>query len=282
MASSREELNRRVQNAIIQHSVFRWESAAVIALTLLLSFFGAFPPEAIAGWFPGPLVWLLGGLIAEALLVYSSIKDPHLGQQVVADILRHTFEPGRLRNPELQSQVQKGLDYRTRIQAAIQTQSDSLLKDNLTETATQIDEWLENVYHLAERLDRYREQVDLLTRDRQAARSRLQELRQKLGNEPDEAVRRQIEVTISSLQRQIETIDSLENTMKRARLQLENTLSALGTIYSQTMLVDAKDIDSGRARRLQHEIAEEVHELSDLLHAMDEVYVAKEGEVAGG
>jgi hypothetical protein len=49
--------------------------------------------------------------------------------------------------------------------------------------------------------------------------------------------------------------------MERARLRLENTLTAMSTIYTQTMLVGAKDIDSGRARRLRDEIAEEVNEL---------------------
>jgi hypothetical protein len=60
--------------------------------------------------------------------------------------------------------------------------------------------------------------------------------------------------------------------MERARLRLENTLTAMGTIYTQTMLVGAKDIDSGRAKRLREEIGEEVNELGDVLSAMDEVY----------
>jgi hypothetical protein len=41
------------------------------------------------------------------------------------------------------------------------------------------------------------------------------------------------------------------------------------------MLAGAKDIDSSRARRLRHEIAEEVTELNDMLVAMDEVYQAE-------
>jgi hypothetical protein len=62
--------------------------------------------------------------------------------------------------------------------------------------------------------------------------------------------------------------------MERAELQLETTLSSLGTIYSQTMLVGAKDIDSGRAKRLRQEISEEVQELDNILVAMDEVYAS--------
>jgi len=87
-------------------------------------------------------------------------------------------------------------------------------------------------------------------------------------------VRQQIETTLAGIGRQLETLDNLEDTIQRAELQLENTLANLGTIYSQTMLVDVKDIDSGRARRLRQEIVEEVTELSDMLLAMDEVYAA--------
>jgi hypothetical protein len=79
---------------------------------------------------------------------------------------------------------------------------------------------------------------------------------------------------MENLQRQHNTILQLENTMERAQLQLETTLSSLGTIYSQTMLVGAKDIDSGRAKRLRQEISEEVQELDNILVAMDEVYAS--------
>lgn len=60
--------------------------------------------------------------------------------------------------------------------------------------------------------------------------------------------------------------------MQRAELQLESTLSALGTVYSQTLLVGAKDIDSSRAKRLREDIADQVVSLEDLLTSMDEVY----------
>jgi seryl-tRNA synthetase len=149
-----------------------------------------------------------------------------------------------------------------------------VLKDNLSETASQIDEWLESIYSLAQRLDRYQQEKDILERDKKRATARIAELTKKLQREQDEAVGRQIQTTMDNLQRQHNTILQLENTMERAQLQLETTLSSLGTIYSQTMLVGAKDIDSGRAKRLRQEISEEVQELDNILVAMDEVYAS--------
>jgi hypothetical protein len=72
----------------------------------------------------------------------------------------------------------------------------------------------------------------------------------------------------------LETLEKLSDTIRRAELQLETSISQLATIYSQTMLVDAKDIDSSQARRLRLEISDEVDEIQDILLAMDEVYAS--------
>ena len=275
MASkSREALEKRVQKAILQESFLRWESAVVIAFTLLfstLSILESMP--AIISFIP-TVGWLLGGVGAEALLVYSSLTDPEFGRKVVASLLHHEFKPEKLRDKSLQQQVNRALDYRSRINQAIRSQGDSLLKDELSQTASQIDDWLENIYDLAQRIDRYRSDRAILTRDYQHAQKRIDQLSKDLQYEQDAALKDQIQATLEGVQQQLSTIDKLENTIQRAELQLENSLTHLGTIYSQTMLVDAKDIDSGRARRLRQEIVEEVTEINDVLLAMEDVHSA--------
>jgi hypothetical protein len=270
-SNARDPLEKRAQKAMLQHAFFRWESAVVIALTLLLTVFGPNIPavDFIPSW-----VWLLSGLVAEGLLVYSSYSDAETGRQVVAQMLQDDFQPDRLNDKKLQRQVEEALDYRSRITAAIHERRESVLKDNLAETASQIDDWLENIYSLAGRLDRYQSEKTILERDKKRAQERVRQLENRIEYEKDSVVRQQIEYTMGGMQRQISTIESLEKTMDRAQLQLESTLSALGTIYSQTMLVDAKDIDSGRAKRLRQDIREEVEELDSILLAMDEVYAS--------
>ena len=268
---SRELLEKRVQRAILQESFLRWESAVVISLSVLLAALTATGMiDILPAW-----VWLLGGLGAEGALVYSSLTDPEFGRKVVASLLQHEFHPERLRDKNLQQQVNQALDYRSRINEAIRGQRDSLLKEELSQTASQIDEWLENIYDLAQRIDRYQQDRSILTRDYQRAKNRFGELNKALQQETDSAVKEQIQRTLGGLQQQLTTLETLENTIQRAELQLENSLTHLGTIYSQTMLVDAKDIDSGRARRLRQEIVEEVTEINDVLLAMDEVHAAE-------
>jgi chromosome segregation ATPase len=265
----KETLEKRFQKAMIQHAFLRWESAVVIAITLLLT---VFAPQIDSISFLPAWGWLLGGLLAEAALVYSSYTDPETGRKVMADMLQNEFEPERLADRKLQSQVEEALDYRARITAAIRERRESVLKDNLNETAAEIDNWLESIYALARRLDRYIQEKEVLERDKNRAAERIRQLEARSDVESDPKVKEQIAVTSESMRRQISTIETLEKTMDRANLQLENSLSALGTIYSQTMLVGAKDIDSGRAQRLSRDVADEVQELDNILLAMDEVY----------
>ena len=253
----------------MQEAIFRWENAAVISLSLLLATFA--PNVSYVGIIPW-WGWLLGGAAAVAGLTYSSMTDPEFGQQVAAKLLHNEFEPARLRSRDLQQRMEQALDYRSRIDQAIREQRSTAIAMELTRTANQIDEWLEHIYNLAQRIDRYRNEQGVFARDWNSSQKRLVELREKLSQSDDPQIKRQIEATIGALEKQVDTLESLETTIKRAELQLENTLTHLGTIYSQTMLVDAKDIDSGRARRLRQEIVDEVTEINDVLLAMDEVY----------
>lgn len=276
MSRAREALEERVQKAIWQESFVRWESAVVLALTAMLTTFSAVGVPLVD--FVPFWGWLLGGLLAEAGLVYSSVLDPEFGRRVVAKMLQNEFKPERLKDKKLQRQINEALDYRSRIEKGIRERTDSVLKDELTETAGQIDDWLENIYDLAKRIDRYQEEREILHRDRVRAESRLAQLHADFERAQNGAIKEQIQTTMNSLERQLQTLETLEATIQRARLQLENSLTHLGTIYSQTMLVDAKDIDRGSARRLRHEIAEEVTELNDLLMSMEEVYTAESSE----
>ncbi|MDX1415215.1 MAG: hypothetical protein R3293_13550 [Candidatus Promineifilaceae bacterium] len=270
MADKKEKtLRERVQNALIQEAIVRPESALVISITLLLAIFA--PRVGFLEFIPF-WIWLLGGLIAEGVLVYSSWSDPEFGRRVAAKELQREFHPENLSDRQLQIRVNEALDYRSRIEKVIREQDDSMLRDELDETAAQIDDWLEHIYSLAQRIDRYQQERDVLERDRERTVKRVQELRLRLEKEDNSALKQQIETTLASKERQLATLEKLDDTIKRAELQLENSHTFLATIYSQTMLVDAKDIDSGRSRRLRQEIADEVDELQDMLLAMDEVY----------
>jgi hypothetical protein len=55
-------------------------------------------------------------------------------------------------------------------------------------------------------------------------------------------------------------------------LQLDDTLAAMGTIYSQVQVLDAMDISGPKATRIAEEIDEQVVRLNDLLSALGDAY----------
>jgi len=88
----------------------------VISITLLLAIFA--PRVGFLEFIPY-WAWLLGGLIAEGALIYSSWSDPEFGREVAAKELRREFHPEKLSDPQLQMRVNEALDYRSRIEKVI-------------------------------------------------------------------------------------------------------------------------------------------------------------------
>lgn len=270
MADGEKTLEERAQRAMLQYAMMRPESAVFLAGSALLTFLLTIFDASVFGM-PN-LTWLGVGLVGYAALVWSSYSDPKTGHKVVNELLRSDFNPRKLKNKHLQSQVDEALEYRTRITDLINERRDGAIKDELTSVASQFDTWIEEIYDMAERLDDYQGEKEGLKKSYFTAQSRLADLKKRRERVRDAQMQDDIDNNIKSLERQMKTIESLDTTMERAKLRLENTLTAMGTIHSQTLLLGAKDIDSSRYRRLQQDIAEEVDGLADVLYAMDEVY----------
>jgi len=265
-SSVKTDLERRALRAMLANAIFRWESAATISMVILLAFFLPKPFPGWQWWF-----WLIGGALAEVAIIYTSLTDPEFSRRVVADMLHQEFNMDALDDQRLKNYLTRALEYRERIEGALVRRRHGMLQDHFKETARQIDKWIASIYEIARRLDQYG-QDDLIHRDMKTVPARMQRLRQDLESEDDPRVLEQLSQTLRAKELQWSNLDQLENSMQRAELQLENTLTAMGTIYSQLLLVGAKDVDSGRANRLREEVAEEVLGLQDVLDSMDEVY----------
>ena len=79
-----------------------------------------------------------------------------------------------------------------------------------------------------------------------------------------------MERTLSGYVEQREQLEALVRLMRRSRLQLDDTLAAMGTIYSQVQMLDAMELDGARATQIADEIEGEVDRLNDLLSAFGE------------
>jgi len=262
-----ENLRKRATRAIIENAIFDWKSGVVIALTIL---FTAFSPVN-EGW---RWYYLIGGIVMWAALFVSILTDPVANAKGVADLLRHDFDPKALQAGPAREPIEKALEYRQRIAEQIARTREGVLRDHLRGTADQIDDWIANLYQLAQRLDTY-ESNDVIRQDLQDAPKALQVLQTRLKNEDDLSVQEQIRQNIQAKQQQLTSLKNLENMMEKAALQMESTTTALGTVYSQLLLIGVKDIDSGRAQRLREDITEQVTSLHDLVSSVDQVYAKK-------
>jgi len=262
-----ETLRKRATRAIIENAVFDWKSGVVIALTILFTAFSPIREEW--RWF-----YLAGGIVMWLALLISIVTDPAANAKAVADLLRHDFDPRQLRSDAGRDRIDKALEYRQRIAETVARTRDGVLREHLRDMAGQVDEWIGNLYQLAQRLDAF-ESDDVIHQDMRSVPQAIQNLQAKLKIEDDASVREQMQQTIESKKAQQANLQQLENMMQKADLQMDSTLTAMGTIYSQLLIVGVKDIDSGRAQRLREDISEQVKQLQDVVSSMDEVYRAK-------
>lgn len=259
-------LQRQSLRAIIAHAVLRLESALTIALAIVAIGLLPRPFPFWRWWF-----WIVLFGIAEALIIWTSITDVRTGEQVVADMLRQRYDPSRLRQPQLKAQVDRALQYRSAIESGVARRRDGVLRDRLSDIANQVDQWLAQVYSLAERLDRISGDA-LVQRDLKEAPEEVRAYQARIARTKDSEVLRQLEEALTGKQTHLSNLQELARTVESGRLHLENTVSSLGTIYSQIVLLEAKDLGSGRMQRLSDDIDNQVTALSDVVSTLDELY----------
>jgi hypothetical protein len=267
-----DELRDRAARALISFAIFRWESAATLALSLILFIL---VPDPFGGSLPfwGWWSWLVLGAVAEALIIITSIRDPTVREQVIADMFRQKFSPSEIDTPAHRAKIVRALEYREQMEFLLQRTRDGALRTHLEATVNDVSDWINNMFGLARRLDHYSRST-ILKQDQHAIPDEIRALNQRLGSEKNEQIRTLLTQTIEQKKAQLQQLEHLDDTMERAALQLDDALSAMGTAYAQIQLIGAKDIDSGRAKRLRQDIAEQIHSLNDVAQAMDDVYLS--------
>lgn len=257
-------VRERAFGAVLTSAVVRWESAVTIALTAILFLFVPHPFPWWQDWF-----WLAAGAIAEGALVVSALTDPEATQQAVAREFENKYDLGNIKSSVSRQRLQSALEYRRNMLKLVKRHQGAM-RSSLQQTVADINDWIGQMYDLAQHIDAF-ESNELVERDRKMVPQQLEKARQRLARESDPGVRNELENQIKLLEQQQANLEANVNSVKRAEIQLESTLSSLGTIYAQMSLLGTKEVDSSRAQRLRLEIQDEVAGLQDTLEAMDEV-----------
>ncbi len=266
MATIRSELQKKAQNELVQYALLRWESALVVAITIILTFLIPKP----FSWWPA-FGWPLLGLLGVGAIVYTSLTDAESNARLLLRNFQEQFNPSTIRDRELRKDVQSALEYQRRIEEQVRGHRAGVMRDRLSDTANQLSDWISNVYQLALRLDAYR-QDDLLRGEIESLPKEIEQLEARRKLEANAQTRKQLDEVLESKGTQWESLRALNTRMKQAQLQLDQSLTALATIYSQVQLIDAQSVASGKAERLQEDIRSQVNRLNDLVSSINDVY----------
>ncbi len=264
-------LRQRTFWTMLQNAVFSPLSALVIAAAILLLGLGVPVPVLNLP----PATWLIGLVPLWLAVVGLSITNRKAGEQAASQVFREQFNLSQISNQHLRAVVNQAIAYRERIDKAVTQFPDAAMKTRLQDVADQVQEWVARIYSLAQRLDAYRSDT-IIANDLTAVPQSIQQLQARLGAEGDESVQVEVRETIARRQGQLDMLKRLDTAMDRAELQLENTLTALGTVYSQMLLIDARDVNSAKTQRLRDSISDQVTSLQDMLTSLDEVYSSQQ------
>ncbi len=263
--SIQQQLEKQAGRALIQNAFFRWESALMISGAILLAVF----VKPFAGW---PWwAWPALGLIGEIAIVASSLTDKNERQRIVEAMFREKYSVGDIHDHGLQTKLSEAEQYRQRIQETVAQQPPGLLRDKVAETTDQVYDWIANMVRLAQRIDAYRRD-QIVQRDLKSVPAEIKEMGQRASLERDPRSKDQMNDTLAARQQYLANLQELDGRMQRADLQLDRSLAALGTVYSQILLVGSRDVDSDHAERLRGDVRNEVLALQDLVQSLNEVY----------
>jgi hypothetical protein len=166
---------------------------------------------------------------------------------------------------------ERAAGYRRRLQSIIRSRRPGPLADVMSSVIVNLQQWEERVGELADRLTTF-ERDAIIQRDIKEVPANITRLRDQIEIEQDEGLHEQMVRTLAGYQSQQVMLDTLVRLMRRTRLMLDDTLVAMGTIYSQIRVIDASDIDNVQTTRIAEELDEQVKRLNDLLSALGDVY----------
>jgi hypothetical protein len=168
----------------------------------------------------------------------------------------------------IQAQVDQALDYKAQIDRAVDN-AGGAERIHLEGVQRHINSWTAAITKLAQQLSALR-QDSVLQRDVKQVPKAIADLEARVATEEDYEIRDQLQRTLENRQKQQESLEELQLVMKRAEIQIESTLSQIGTIYSQLRTGQSTDHVADYSR-IAEEVDEEVRQLEDYLDALNEV-----------
>jgi len=156
--------------------------------------------------------------------------------------------------------------YHNKIKAMPDSHNSKAIQQSTTQHVTL---WVYAIKELIKRVDLFYNDV-VIQQDKKLVPQAIQDLKQQLSYETNPTIKIELEQALTNRYQQLTALETLDTTMKRAIIQIENTLSSLGTIYSQLLTgQSANQVADYRCMAIN--AAEETRRLQDYLEALEEV-----------
>jgi hypothetical protein len=262
VSSTRSELQKKARSIVLQQAFFRWESAVVVAGTIVLTGLLSRP----FAWWP-VWGWPLLGLLGLAALLYSGLTDAEANGAALLALFEERFDPRQIQDLALRREVEATLGYQRRIEERTWDQRSGMLRNWLEDTAGQLWDWVAKIHELAQGEDLHR-RGELLPRERETVLQEIEELAARRRLEHDPVIRRELDTALEVKETQWQAMQDLDVYMTQVNLELQESMTALASIHSQVELVDSGDVRSGRAELLEADIRNQVDHLNDLTRSI--------------
>ena len=139
------------------------------------------------------------------------------------------------------------------------------------EMVDKVKQWISYIYQLARMLDNY-QRDPMLRRDPAAIQNELARIQAAMQKETNPNLITESKNLAASKQKYLLTSEALEDKMEAARMQLEQSLDAMATIYTQLKLLETRDLESVNTQAIDHDIDEQVSRMSDLIDGLQKAY----------
>lgn len=259
--------------------------ATMIFLALLNILTTSFP------WALFPIGAMMIGVISSAANIFlsdnpqshaqqSAERDARRAERRAAKYARKygtpmpaTQQPIRA-SKETQSRLNQARAYKREIDRLVDTTTDPLRKDKLRELSSDVDNWMKTVEEMSQRIDGFKNN-QVIQNDLVSVPQSIQKLTTQLNEETDPRVKESIERTLAARADQMTSLQKLQSLMRQAEVQLENSIAALGTIYSQALATQSTTRVADYSH-LSSELEEQSKMLRDQLEALEEVKLDRE------
>jgi hypothetical protein len=145
---------KQERRALLSFALYRWESAAILALTLILV---VLVPDPFGGallawrwWF-----WLILGLGAELLIVASTVLDADVRAKLASDRWRAQIAPPAISNVDYRQIADRAVRHQAEMELLRQRTRRQSQRERLRPITDEVSGWAAAIVRLAERLDDY-------------------------------------------------------------------------------------------------------------------------------